>query len=236
MQIDNPQNIEVGITSAHVSRLQNALKAAEKENLTTINGEVYMRDARGALLPRETIKPQDLLIDEQVRRMFVFAHDLSAQIGRFKGHCFEDIHALQSLLEQEYSAKQGGKKGNVQFVSFDGTKKITIQIADQIYFGAELQTAKTLIDECLLEWGAGSHEVLRAIVNRVFSVEKTGQINRAELFSLLRVECDDPRWQEAMRAIKDSIRVLGTKSYIRFYFRENADSQWRSISLDIANV
>lgn len=227
---------EKTVTSAHVERLKAELEAAQKENLINYNDEIYMRDARGSLVPIETIKPQDLLIDESVRKIFVFAKDLSDQITRFKGHSFEDLNALQSLLEQEYKAKQGGKKGNVQFVSFDGLKRITIQIADQMYFGPELQTAKAIIDECLLEWGAASHEVIRALVNRVFSVEKQGQINRAELFSLLRLEVDDARWQEAMRAIKDSIRILGTKSYIRFHYRENADSQWQSISLDIAKA
>ncbi len=224
------------IKSHHVLRLEQALKIARTEAVETINGVEYMKDARGALVPKSAIKAQDILIDEEVRKIFVFAQDISGQLARFKGHCFEDLNSLQSLLEQNYKAKQGGKKGNVQFVSFDGLKKITIQIADQIYFGPELQVAKSIIDECLVEWGSQSHEAVRALINRVFSVEKAGQINRAELFSLMRLEIEDERWQRAMEALKDSIRVQGTKSYIRFHWRTNTNAQWSNVTLDIANA
>ena len=77
---------------------------------------------------------------------------------------------------------------------------------------------------------------LRALVNRVFSVDKEGQINRAELFMLLRVEIADERWQRAMNAIRESIRVIGSRSYVRFYQRDAADATWRAIPLDIAAV
>lgn len=201
-----------------------------------INGVEYMKDARGALVPVSAIKAVDLLIDEMTRKVHYYAEEISAQISRFKGHTFEDLNALQSLLEQEYGAKRGGAKGNVTFLSFDGLKKITVQIADQFYFGPELQVAKKLIDECLLEWGAASHEVIRALVNRIFSVEKEGQINRADIFSLLRLEVDDARWNRAMDAIKESIRVQGQKPYIRFYTRANVDAPWKSITIDIASA
>ena len=68
----------------------------------------------------------------------------------------------------------------------------------------------------------------------MFSVDKEGQINRAELFMLLRVEIADPRWVRAMDAIRDSIRVIGSRTYVRFYERDVADAPWRSVPLDIA--
>lgn len=199
-----------------------------------LEGKQYLRDAKGALMPVETIKPQHRLEDETVRKVMHFARALSEQIARFKAHTFEDLNAFQSLLEQEYGARAGGAKGNVTFQSFDGTMKVQIQIADQISFGPELQQAKKLIDECLLEWGAQSHEAIRALVNRVFSVEKEGQINRAELFSLLRLDIGDERWLRGMAAIRDAIRVTGTKAYVRFYERSASDAPWRHINLDLA--
>ena len=210
--------------------LQSALKAREE----IIGGKVHMRDARGALMPIELVKPQDLLQDETVRKVMFFARDLSNQIARFKGHTFDDLNAFQSILEQEYQSKIGGKKGNTTYFSYDGLQKVQVQIADKITYGPEIQEAKKLIDECLIEWGASAHEVIRGLVNRVFSVEKEGQINRADLYSLMRMDVADERWQEAVRAIKDSIRVVGAKSYIRFYERENAEAAWRSITIDIA--
>lgn len=210
------------------------------ENIQTgiieIEGNRYMRDARGALVPLSTIKAQDILMDETVRKIINYADDLSKQVARFRGHTFEDLNGFQSLLEQEYGAKHGGKKGNVTYMSYDGLLKVQVQIADQITFGPELQEAKSLLDELFIEWGSGSHEVLRAVVDQTFSVEKEGQINRADLFKLLRIECAEPRWKQAMEAIKDSIRVFGTKKYVRFYRRPAADALWQAITIDLAQV
>jgi hypothetical protein len=195
-----------------------------------------LRDAKGTLVPKSTIKPMDLLMDESVRKMNAFAKELSSQIARFKGHCFEDVGSLLGLMEQNYGAKRGGKKGNMVFTTFDGCQKVQIQVADHIEFGPELQAAKSLVDECLVEWGAQSRDELRAVVSRAFNVDKAGQINRSELFMLLRTEINDERWLRAMQAIRDSIRIVGSKTYIRFYERPTPDGQWQAISIDLAQA
>lgn len=201
-----------------------------------VGGKPYLRDAKGNLVPVETVKATDLLMDETVRKITGFARELSDQIGRFKGHTFEDVNALQALFRQEYEAPLGGAKGNITLTTFDGCQKVQVQVADLIEFGPELQAAKALIDECLVDWSADSHAALRALVSRVFSVEKEGHINRAELFMLMRFEIDDERWVSAMKAIRDSIRVIGSKSYVRFYERDAADEAWRPISIDLARA
>lgn len=201
-----------------------------------VNGKPYMHDAKGNLVPVETVKASDLLMDETVRRIMGFARDLSAQMARFKGHTFEDVNALQALLAQEYSANLGGPKGNITMTTFDGCQKVQVAIADLIEFGPELQAAKSLIDECLVDWSADTGAELRALVNRVFNVEKEGTLDRSGLFMLLRVEIADERWQSAMKAIRDSIRVIGSKSYVRFYERDAADQPWLSVSIDLAKL
>jgi hypothetical protein len=200
-----------------------------------IHGARYMRDAKGALVPVETIKPQDALMDEVVGKVFGFAKDLSCQIARFKEHTFADLTGFQDLLQQEYGVKQReGWKGNYSLTSFDGLKKVVVQNAERIDFGAELQVAKQLVDECLIEWSADAQANLRTIVNRAFQVDQQGKVNRAELYSILRLEIDDDRWRRAMQAIRDSMRVVGTKEYVRFYERSDPNGQWRAVSLDIA--
>jgi hypothetical protein len=201
-----------------------------------LNGRVYMTDARGALVPIGLVAPIDKLTDETVRKMLGYARQLNAQIGRFRGHCFDDVGALQALIAQDYSASLGGRKGNITLTSYDGTMKVSIQVADVLEFGPELQAAKQLVDVCLAEWSEGSRDELRAVVTRAFSVDKEGKINRAELFMLLRVAIEDERWQRAMDAIRDSIRVIGSKTYIRFYERETSDGQWRAVSIDLAQA
>jgi hypothetical protein len=200
-------------------------------------GSRYMRDPSGSLVPIENIKPQDTLMDEVVGKIFAFAVDLSGQIARFKEHTFADLTGFQELLKQEYDVKKReGWKGNYTLSSFDGLKKVTVQIAERVDFGPELQVAKTLVDECLREWSADSSANLRSIVNRAFAVDQQGKINKAELFSILRLEIDDERWQRAMKAIRDSMRITGTTEYVRFYERSSPAAPWKPISLDIAKL
>lgn len=204
--------------------------------ITMINDKPHRQDARGAYVPEEMIKPVDLLIDDTVRRIMDYARDLSAQIGRFRGHTFDDIGSLQALVDEKYGATIGGKKGNLTLSTFDGLMQIKVQVQDQLDFGPELQAAKKLVDECLMDWSSDARSEIRALVTRAFQVDKEGKINRAEIFMLLRVAIEDERWVRAMDAVRDSIRVIGSKTYVRFFERDAPDGQWRPVTIDLANA
>lgn len=201
-----------------------------------INGQSYMQDAKGALVPLALVKPQHLLEDELVRKVMGHAVALSEQVSRFKEHCFDDVGAFEALLAQEYGATVGGAKGNKTLMSHDGLFKVQVQVADSIVFGPELQTAKVLVDECLNEWAEGARDEIRAIITRAFQTDKAGQINRSDIFMLLRLEIDDPRWKRAMQAIRDAMRVVGSKTYIRCYRRVAQDAPWEPVSIDLARA
>lgn len=198
-----------------------------------VDGTPYLRDAKGALVPLASVKATDLLMDELVRGMTSGAAAVSSQISAFKVSAFDQVASFQALLAQDYNATLGGKRGNITLTSFDGCLKVQLQVSDLLEFGPELQAAKALVDECLTAWSKDSGTELRALVTRAFSVEK-GQINRTELFMLLRVNITDERWVRAMDAIRDSIRVIGSRQYMRFYQRPTPEAGWQAITLDIA--
>lgn len=204
------------------------------DGIEMYDGKPHMRDARGALVPMSLIKPQHLLQDELVRKIMGYGLALSEQVSRFLGHTFDDIGGLEALLAQEYGAKIGGPKGNKTLMTHDGLFKVTVQVADYIDFGPELHTAKALIDECMNEWAAGARDELRAIVTRAFNTDKPGQINRSEIFMLLRLEIEDPRWKSAMQAIRHAMRIVGSKSYVRLYQRPTQDAAWQPVTIDLA--
>ncbi len=82
----------------------------------------------------------------------------------------------------------------------------------------------------------GAGDELRTIVTRAFNTDKAGQINRSEIFMLMRLEIDDARWMQAMRAIKDAIRVVGSKTYVRCHRRDSPDGVWKAITIDLAKA
>lgn len=210
--------------------------AAIPDGILLIDGVEHMADGRGAKIPVSMIKPTDQLIDQTVRKILGFAMPLSDQVARFKQHTFDDIGALEALLAEKYESKLGGAKGNKTLMTHDTLFKVTVQVADNIAFGPELQVAKGLIDECLNEWAAGARDEIRTIVTRAFNTDKEGQINRAEVFMLLRLEIKDERWRRAMEAIRDAMRVVGSKTYIRCYRRDSIDAPWEAVTIDLAKA
>lgn len=200
------------------------------------NDQYWMVDTKGRQVPLDAVKPAHLLEDEAVREIMAEAVGLNAQLAAFKESALGKVAGLLAVFDQEYGVTRGGTKGNVTLTSYDGTKKVVLAIADQVTFGPELQSAKTLVDECLNEWSADSRPELQAIVQRAFNTDKEGLVNRAELFSLLRLEIKDERWVRAMQAIRDSIRVTGSKEYVRFYERKSPLLAWTAVTIDLASA
>lgn len=201
-----------------------------------VSGAWYLRDTKSNLVPFALVKPEDLLMDELVRSKLAIASWLSAALSAFKQHAFEEIAGFQELLAQQHGTTIGGRRGNITLTSYDGCAKIQLAVADLIQPGPELQVAKQLIDECLREWSADSRDEIRALVDRVFDVDKEGQISLSGLLQLLRVPITDARWLRGMQAIRDSMRVIGSRSYVRFYTRSTANGPWQAVTLGLASA
>ncbi|WP_246728291.1 DUF3164 family protein [Microvirga terricola] len=201
-----------------------------------VGSDRYYRDAKGCLIPENLVPAKDRLVDDVVRKIVGYADDISAQVARFKGHTFDDVNTTLDLIADKYGAKLGGSKGNVTLMSIDGTLKVQVAVADQLTFGPELQAAKSLIDECIASWSEGSRDEIRALVNHAFQVDREGKINRTAIFQLRRVQIEDERWQQAMTAIGDAIRVVGSKEYVRFYKRSSATDGWKAVTVDLASA
>lgn len=196
----------------------------------------YMADSKGRLVPIAIVKPADLLVDQTVRKIAGFADALSAQIARFRGHCYDDIAACVSLICEQYGASAGGAKGNVQLTSYDGCIKVQISVSDNLEFGPELIAAKALVDRCLNEWSDGIRPEMRAIIDHAFQAGSDGRLNREALLRLRRLEIDHETWKQAMAALSDSIRIVGSKEYLRIYRRDSPREAFQPVSLDIATA
>lgn len=198
--------------------------------------EGYWKDARGALIPEDMIKPIDRERDALVRDLVSAAKGLNGALKNFKDSSMADIAAFVELSAEQYGAKIGGVKGNVTLYSFDGKYKIQRAISEHMQFDERIQAAKSLIDECLQEWTEGLRSEIKTLIERAFDVDKEGNLNTNKILALRRVDIQDDRWKRAMDAISESVQVVGSKSYIRFYERIGESDQYRAISLDMAGV
>lgn len=203
---------------------------------TFIKDREYLTDGKGALVPIEMVKAQDLREDATVRKICGFAIALSGQVSRFKEHTFDDVGALDAELEALYGVSKGGARGNKTLYSYDQLFKVEVRIADFIDFGPELQIAKSLTDEYFNSLTEDASPELRYVVTQAFNTDKKNQINRSEIYRLLRWDIDNDLWRRAMDAIRDAMRVVGSKTYIRSYRRESFDKPWLAVTIDLAKA
>ena len=198
--------------------------------------EGYWENSQGSLVPESNVKEIDKLRDQTVRRIWELAEALNQEMQKFKTQAFADVATFVQISADQYGAKIGGTKGNVQLLTFDGRLKIQRNIAERIIFDERLQAAKHLIDECLKEWTADGRDEIKAIISSAFNVDKKGEISTTKILGLKRIEINHPKWLEAMQAITDSIGIAGSKSYLRFYKRNDETGEYVPMSLDLATI
>jgi hypothetical protein len=193
-------------------------------------------DAKGRWVPRHLIRDVDLARHELVLELASKAQRLQAMMIDFKRTTLEDIEAFIQLSAEKYGTKVGGDKGNITLMTYDGRFKVQRAMDDHLVFDERLQVAKQLVDECIREWSEGSRGEIRALVEHAFQVDKTGRVSTERVLGLRRLAIEDERWRKAMDAIGDSVHVVRSTAYVRFYERVGDTNQWRPISLDLATV
>lgn len=196
----------------------------------------YWQDANGVLTPENRVAEIDKLRHELVSQMAAEAEAKSGTLAEFRQRVMADVQAFVELAADKYGAKLGGRKGNVTLVSYDGKYKVQVAIQDSLHFGPELQAAKALIDEFILDEVKSANDNIRALVMHAFDADKEGKINTGRVLGLRRLSISGDKWQAAMRAISDSVQVAHSKAYVRFYKRRPDTDAWQPIALDIAAV
>lgn len=199
------------------------------------NGTLLMETPDGAFVPIDKVKPAHKLEDQTVRDLIEKAKELSAALGKFKDVAMADAQEFRATVAEQYGANKGGAKGNMTLRSYDGSMSVQVQVSETVEFGAELQAAKELIDDCVADWSKGSNDNLQVLVNHAFQVNKEGNIDTGRVLGLRRLDITDPNWVSAMNAISDAVRVTGSRTYIRFY-ETNDKGDRVSIPLDLASV
>lgn len=233
----NTLHNQLGDSAAQTINFPNRTPGADRKSPTgrTIPAG-FMEDAKGRMVPVSAIKPIDMLREDLVYELVEAATGLNAALRSFKTSAFADIAAFVATSAEQYGVQLGGKKGNVTLYSFDGRFKVVRQAQDNIRFDERLQAAQALIHECLTEWSEGSRDEIKTLINDAFRVDSEGQVNTGRVLALARLDIRDEKWQRAMSAIRDSVQVVGSSSYVRVYERIDDTDQYRPIPLDLASA
>ena len=202
-----------------------------------IDASKYREDAKGNLVPLENIKEIDLMRDELVLEIANKAESVAATLADFKGEAMADVAAFVDISAERFGVSIPGKKrGNFSLHSFDGRYRVQYAVQETLAFDEGLLAAKALIDEALHEMLQGVDNAdVHTIVNAAFALDKEGNISTTKVLGLKRLKIEHPKWQQAMAAVSESLRVQDSKPYIRVYRRDDA-GEYQLMNLDIAKV
>lgn len=196
----------------------------------------FMEDAYGRQVPVSMIKKFDLKRNDLVCSIMSRAFAERERLAEFKQQVWEEIQAFVDESAKDSGAKKlGGKKGNITLTSFDGRYKLIVAVNDGILFNEKLQIAKQLIDECIGKWSKNARPELKVLVDDAFNVGKNGLVSTGKVLGLRRLNITDATWRRAMDAITESIQVVSSKTYMRFYERQE-DESYKQIPLDVASL
>ena len=196
----------------------------------------FMEDAQGRQVPVSMIKKFDLKRNDLVCSIMSRAFAERERLAEFKQQVWEEIQSFVDESAKDSGAKKlGGKKGNITLTSFDGRYKLIVAVNDGILFNEKLQIAKQLIDECIGKWSKNARPELKVLVDDAFNVGKNGLVSTGKVLGLRRLNITDTTWRRAMDAITESIQVVSSKTYMRFYERQE-DESYKQIPLDVASL
>lgn len=218
-----------------MEHLENIADMNETLPVVMVGDQQYLEDAKGKLIPLAQVADDHRLRDTLVREKIAKVEDLQKQLAAFKIEVMADIAAFIQLSAEKYDVVVGGTKGNVQLTTVKGDMRIIRQVSENLAFDEKLIAAKALIDECIIDWSAGSRPEIQTLVQDAFQTDQQGKINTGRVLGLRRLRIEDEKWQRAMEAISDSIHVQDTKAYVRFQ-RRSKTGRWETIPLDLAAV
>ncbi len=200
------------------------------------NEELWV-DPQGNLVHVGNIRDTDKLEHELVYELIEKAKKIRDENEKFKHEVFGDIDAFIELCRERYKVNlmSRTKKGNYALRSFDGKIKITITNPSKLELDHKVMMAKEKIDEFLLKELEGASAFLKNLVTNAFRVNEEGNLNVREVLKLKKIETQEPLWNEAMKIIDDSLRVVMSKTSVRFYER-GGDNRYYLLDMDFSRI
>lgn len=208
---------------------------ADAQDLRALGTAIYKKNSVGHFVPLEAVKDADLFRDDFVNEVFEKVLTQQGKLKEFKAELDSDLDAFVSLAAERYSISIGGEKGGVTVSSFDGKRKIVKSFSETKTFDEGLVAAKAQVDQCIHKWAEGSRYEIRALIDNAFQTDKVGNINIGRIYTLMNIKIDDEDWNNAMKALQDSIRPVSSKYYFRFYEKSGQD-KFIPVPLDLAAI
>ena len=196
-----------------------------------------MTDPAGQAVPYAYVKTYDRERDKIARRILARWEKTRKALRRCKIETLSDISRLQALAEKTEDVSLGGKRGNMQFRSFDGAVTVSLDVQARTEFDERLALAQALIMEAVREISADAANAdLVEIATRAFQPRSSGRLDMQRVRDLRTYNVKHAKWKRACEIIADCERKIGTREYVRVAVRRAPDLVPEPVVLDIARI
>lgn len=200
---------------------------------TKEEGKRFWVDKKGNKVPYYYVSEEDRARDRCARKVKKRVEKLRDTVEEAKGDIVELINDYLAEVADRFDEDW---KGNATIRGFSDLFKIEVNVSERIEFDEKLQIAKQKIDNCINDWAQNSSRKIQQLVNKAFKVDKKGLVNKRMLLGLRNLDIDDEEWNEAMDIIADSVNVVDSKEYYRFFKREDRKEGYDPINLNFSRI
>lgn len=201
------------------------------------NKTEYWHDEQGNRRPRKFISKMEKTQENEIGKILRKAEKLSDQLTKFKSEMIEGCDLIVEMFSKREKIDTENWKGNLTLMSFDRSVKVELNANAKIEFDdLSIKACKGLLDEFLSENIDAKNAFISEIVTDAFSTSR-GKLDTKKVLSLLKYESKipDPKFQEAMRFLKDSVRNVGSRNYYRVSVKDS-EGAWKQVKLDFSSI
>jgi hypothetical protein len=195
--------------------------------------EGFVYNAQGNLIAQCNIPASDLRKDAFVVGLVKQVKDHQDRLQKFKAHVVSAFESFRLEMHTQYNVKlhNRGTGDNVMMFSFNGQYKITYKTAKLKTLGPEHDAARELAREYYESQKDNiPHDVLLAVQD--FFVSDASVANTIKFIGM---PFKDATLIKAQEAAKDSLLIIGSKSYFNFYERDE-QGEYQQVHLNFSKL
>ncbi|MBE8578689.1 DUF3164 family protein [Vibrio sp. OPT18] len=195
--------------------------------------EGFVYNAEGNLIAKQNIPAVELRKDAFVEGVLNRVKEHNKVLAAFKQQMFESLENFRVELAENYDTKlnKRGSGENFRVLSFDGKYRVDFRTTKLKTLGPEVdvvrELAKTYYES---KKDALPHDVL-LMVQKVMM----DNITVDDIIDFKNSPYEDPLLRKAQEAAKDALKVIGKKSFMIFYERDE-HGEYKQVHLNFAKL
>lgn len=195
-----------------------------------------MTDVFGRQIPLSYVPHYDRENDRLVRRIHERHTKARKMLEATMREDLKDLEAIRALRVSEKKQAEG-VKGNLSSRCFDGTVEVRLVCRHDVAPDDRLNAAREKMETWVRAQMEGASKKMAAVVfpliQEAFRPSATGRLSMYRVASLLRVEINDPQWQEARQLMIDSLGCRIGRNCLQVLERNGNSGKYEFITLDI---